>query len=121
MQAHLGLPLYQALHVGTLHGEQYGGLCGLGISVPEAVGGEGHLTEDRTRVHHLQGELARAFHLVDAHAALLEDKQLAVRLLGSVEDLACSQVDLSISPEEVSKDLPYLLLLERLEDVYLGK
>jgi N-formylglutamate amidohydrolase len=52
--------------------------------------GKGHFSEDRPGVHNLQGELARAFHLEDAHAALLEDEELAVRLAGCVEDFSCS-------------------------------
>jgi hypothetical protein len=55
LDAYLGLLLDQALHIGTLHGEQGGGLHCLSISVPEAMGGEGDLPEDRPRVHHLEG------------------------------------------------------------------
>jgi hypothetical protein len=56
--SHLGLLLYEALNVGTLHGQQDGGLGGLSIGVPEAMGGEGNLPEDRASVHHLEGELS---------------------------------------------------------------
>src|SRR3954454_5123845 len=45
-QTYLGLLKDQALHVLALHSEQDSGLSGLGVSVPEAVIGKGHFSED---------------------------------------------------------------------------
>src|SRR5215204_5187890 len=56
--AYLRLLKDQAFHLGTLHSEHDGGLHGLGVGLPEGVRGEGHLTEDRPRIHHFEGELS---------------------------------------------------------------
>jgi hypothetical protein len=52
---------------------------------------------------------------------LLEDEELTVWLLGSVEDFSWCKMDLCISLEEIPKDLPYLFFGQRLKDVYLGE
>jgi hypothetical protein len=70
----LGFYQDQALNRGALHDEHEGGLHGLGVGVPEAVGGEGHLPEHGAGVHHFEGGLVGAFGPVEAHPALLEDK-----------------------------------------------
>jgi len=77
--------------------------------------------EDRPCLYHFQGELSCGFHFVDAHAALGEDEELAVWLLGGVEGFSCSKMDLLISLEEVPKEFPNLLFRERLQDVHLGE
>src|SRR5215217_2054516 len=57
-QTHLRLLPYQPLYPCALHHEYYAGLHGPGERLPQAVGGEGHLSEDRPRLHHFEGELS---------------------------------------------------------------
>jgi hypothetical protein len=78
------------------------------------VGGEGHLPEDRSSIHHFQGELTSAFCSVEAHPTLLEDEELAALFPGSVEGFTFPKTHLRVLTQKFS----YLLLGERLEEGY---
>src|SRR5215213_7666743 len=114
--AHLRLLLYKPLHRGTLHDKHDGGHNGPGVGLPQAVGGEGHLPEDRPSLHHLEGELTRTFRPVEAHPTLLEDEELAVVFPGSVEGFTFPKTDIRVLTDED----PNLLFGERLEEIHPG-
>src|SRR5829696_6974533 len=113
--AHPRLLLYQALHRGTLHHEYDGGLGSSGVGLPQTVGGEGHLPEDRTCIHHVEGELSSALCSVEAHPALLEDEELAALFPRSIERFAFPKTDVGVLTDED----PYLLVGERVEEIHL--
>src|SRR5215216_998493 len=103
LKAHLRLLQHQALQVCPAHHGKLRGLHGLRVGLPELLGGQSHLPEDRTGLNHGQSELP----------PLPEHEEPLTVILGGVEDLRGLEMNIG----KLAVELLYLLRRERLEDV----